>query len=44
VEEYRVNKIHGRLSSYMEDLQRLASGASDTFVFEELKLWAESIA
>lgn len=43
-EKYRGQKIAGRLPAYLETLARLAETAEDTFVLEELQLWAESIA
>lgn len=43
-EQYRAQKISAGLPSYVETLGRLAENASDTYLLEELQLWAESIA
>lgn len=42
-EEYRGEKLQASLPSYMADLQRLAAKVEDTYILEELQLWAESI-
>ena len=42
-EAYRAQKISAALPGYMETLGRLAETAQDTYVLEELQLWAESI-
>lgn len=41
---YRSEKIASRLPAYLKRLGELAQTADDTFVLEELQLWAESIA
>lgn len=43
-EGYRSAKILANLPSYLETLQKLSTTMSDTYVLEELQLWAESIA
>lgn len=43
-EEYRTNKLQAALPGYLQALSRLAAGGSDSFLLEELQLWAESIA
>lgn len=42
-EAFRKQKISAELPRYMETLAKLAETASDTFLLEELQLWAESI-
>lgn len=42
-ETYRAQKISAGLPGYMETLSRLAETTSDTYLLEELQLWAESI-
>ena len=42
-EEYRGEKLQSALPGYMADLQRLVAKAEDTYILEELQLWAESI-
>lgn len=42
-QQYRTAKLTAALPQYMEALQRLAVGQTDTFLLEELQLWAESI-
>lgn len=41
---YRRQKIGAKLPGYMETLANLAETGGDTYVLEELQLWAESIA
>lgn len=43
-EAYRTTKITTALPNYLATLAKLAETASDTYVLEELQLWAESIA
>lgn len=43
-EKYRSQKISAGLPSYLETLAKLAENASDTYLLEELQLWAESVA
>lgn len=43
-EDYRGQKIAAKLPLYMETLAKMAETASDTYLLEELQLWAESIA
>ena len=43
-EAYKTQKIQARLPKYFEDLQRLSQYSKDTYLIEELRLWAESIA
>lgn len=43
-ETYRTQKLKLNLPRYLETLQKMASGQFDTFILEELQLWAESIA
>jgi exodeoxyribonuclease-1 len=42
-EAYRTGKLRVKLPAYMETLSKLAASSSDTFLLEELQLWAESI-
>lgn len=42
-ESYRAERIQKGIPVYMETLQKLAGTISDTYVLEELQLWAESI-
>jgi len=42
-EEYRARKLRVELPKYLETLQKLAETGSDTFILQELQLWAESI-
>lgn len=42
-EEYRASKLSQALPNYMKQLQSLAVSGADTFLLEELQLWAESI-
>lgn len=42
-EAYRAQKISAALPSYLETLGRLVETTQDTYVLEELQLWAESI-
>ncbi len=43
-EKYRTQKISAGLPSYLNTLTRLADNNTDTYLLEELQLWAESIA
>lgn len=43
-EVYRSDKLAAALPKYLSDLQRLSESAADTYLLEELQLWAESIA
>lgn len=43
-ENYRKHKITAALPGYMQTLTKLAETSSDTYILEELQLWAESIA
>lgn len=42
-EAYRTQKLQSSLPKYLETLQKMAAGPFDTFILEELQLWAESI-
>ena len=42
-ESYRTQKLQAQLPKYLETLQKMSKGPFDTFVLEELQLWAESI-
>jgi exodeoxyribonuclease-1 len=42
-EEFRATKLKTALPAYLEQLQKLASYSRDTYLLEELQLWAESI-
>ncbi|TAH33287.1 exodeoxyribonuclease I [Candidatus Saccharibacteria bacterium] len=42
-EVYRAQKLHAQLPRYLETLQKMSQGPFDTFILEELQLWAESI-
>lgn len=44
-EQWRSDRLHSQLPSYLSSLQRLAKSASDDkkFLLEELQLWAEAI-
>lgn len=42
-EEFRRTKLQHQLPHYMEELGKLAGSGADTFVLQELQLWAESI-
>lgn len=42
-ESYRSAKLKTQLPLYMEQLQKIASYSKDTYILEELQLWAESI-
>ena len=42
-EAYRAHKLKNALPSYLKQLQSLAASGADTFLLEELQLWAESI-
>lgn len=43
-DSYRAAKFASELPTYLEALSTLAETATDTYVLEELQLWAESIA
>ncbi len=43
-EAYRAQKLSAALPSYLETLAKLTETSTDTFLLEELQLWAESIA
>lgn len=43
-EQYRQTKLAAELPAYLETLSKLAVTTKDTYVLEELQLWAESIA
>lgn len=43
-ERYRAEKLKDQLPEYLKQLQKLATSGNDTFLLEELQLWAESIA
>ncbi|NCU30197.1 exodeoxyribonuclease I [Candidatus Saccharibacteria bacterium] len=43
-EKYRAMKISAELPGYLQTLTKLAESSKDTYVLEELQLWAESIA
>lgn len=43
-ESYRKKKLSRNLPSYLETLAKIAETATDTYLLEELQLWAESIA
>ncbi len=43
-ELYRATKLAAALPGYLETLSKIAETAQDTYVLEELQLWAESIA
>jgi exodeoxyribonuclease I len=42
-EAYRSDKINKALPGYLQSLAKLAADGKDTFLLEELQLWAESI-
>lgn len=43
-ESYRTAKLTAALPDYLATLSKLAETAKDTYIIEELQLWAESIA
>lgn len=43
-EAYRSAKFSATLPGYLETLSKIAETAKDTYILEELQLWAESIA
>ncbi|MCB9820084.1 exodeoxyribonuclease I [Candidatus Nomurabacteria bacterium] len=43
-EYWRMARINSQLPGYLKSLERLAASGVDTFLLEELQLWAESIA
>lgn len=42
-ESFRAEKLKTQLPMYLEQLQKLATYSRDTYLLEELQLWAESI-
>jgi hypothetical protein len=42
-ETYRGNKLKTELPQYLEQLKRLAGFSRDTYLLEELQLWAENV-
>lgn len=42
-EAYRTQKLQSTLPKYLETLQKMSQGPFDTFILEELQLWAEAI-
>jgi exodeoxyribonuclease-1 len=42
-ETYRAEKLRQQVPGYMEQLQKIAVTGGDSYVLEELQLWAESI-
>ena len=42
-EIYRTNKLKTQLPQYIEQLKKLAAYSKDTYLLEELQLWAESV-
>jgi exodeoxyribonuclease I len=42
-EAYRAHKLRAQLPVYLEQLRKFASYSKNTFILEELQLWAESI-
>lgn len=40
---YRAEKLRQQVPGYMEQLQKIAAAGGDSFLLEELQLWAESI-
>lgn len=42
-EKYRTEKLKTQLPLYMEQLKKLASYSRDTYLLEELQLWAENV-
>lgn len=42
-EKYRSDKLRAQLPGYVEQLKKLAAYSRDTYLLEELQLWAESI-
>ena len=42
-EAYRSDKLKTQLPTYLEQLKKMASYSRDTYLLEELQLWAESI-
>lgn len=42
-EAYRSEKLKTQLPQYLEQLQKMATYSRDTYLLEELQLWAESI-
>ena len=43
-EKYRAGKLAEKLPIYLETLSKMAAYTADTYLLEELQLWAESIA
>lgn len=42
-EQFRANKIRTTLPSYLEQLQKMARENRDSYLLEELQLWAENV-
>lgn len=42
-EQYRADKLKSQLPKYLKELQDLAKSGRDSYLLEELQLWAESI-
>ena len=42
-ETYRSHKLKAQLPTYLEQLKKIANYSRDTYLLEELQLWAESI-
>lgn len=42
-ETFRAEKLRAQLPAYLEQLQKLSNYTRDTYLLEELQLWAESI-
>jgi exodeoxyribonuclease-1 len=42
-EQWRADRLHSQLPSYLERLESLAKAGVDDFLLQELQLWAESI-
>jgi len=42
-EQYRAQKLQSALPKYLQTLQKMSQGSFDSFILEELQLWAESI-
>lgn len=42
-ERFRAEKLRTLLPAYMEQLQKLAAYSKDTYLLEELQLWAENV-
>ena len=42
-EAYRAEKLKNQLPTYLEQLKKIAAYSRDTYLLEELQLWAESV-